>query len=87
MTKHTPEPWDDDDFYADVPQEIVGMYLLGHADFARAKACVSACTGMADPARQIEAMREVVAIARKINSDGFSGELEAALKRLDGGEA
>ena len=58
-TKHTPEPW------IAVGERVAGNGILialcghGNADnAARIVACVNACAGMEDPAKEIAEMRE-----------------------------
>ncbi len=40
-----------------------GVYWLNPRQFNRAVDCVNACAGMADPAKEIEAMREAIKLA------------------------
>jgi hypothetical protein len=64
MTPNTPtldygEPWCEQS----PPHPIAkskGVYWLNPEQFNRAVTCVNACAGMADPAKEIKAMREAI---------------------------
>lgn len=53
---HTPTPWETQHKYLDTK-----LALLSEVDYARAKACVNACGGMVDPAREIAAKDNEIA--------------------------
>lgn len=67
-TQHTPEPWPHLDNVPpndDIPEakphitECCGSVLMDQARYERARACVNACAGMAEPAAEIARLREV----------------------------
>jgi len=70
----TPEPWADaadlpSDAQARNPMIYFGVVVMGQSNYRRAKTCVSACTGMSDPDKEIKAMREVVEACEKLRSE------------------
>ncbi len=64
MSKHTPEPWNDETHYrsfqttGNIITSIVRT--MSDADHERACACVAACKGVDDPAGEVAALREAV---------------------------
>ena len=69
----TPEPWADaadlpSDAQARNPMIYFGVVVMGQSNYRRAKTCVSACTGMSDPDKEIKALREVVKAATAVNN-------------------
>ena len=67
MSKHTPEPWAD--------YEDHTFKTLSALDYARARACVNACTGIPTSALSEGCVRKafkVLARALEVHGDGYS---------------
>ena len=69
---HQPEPWptlEDLPVNSNIPwaythiSECCGNVLMQMMDYVRARVCVNACAGKADPAAEIERLRKAVATA------------------------
>lgn len=64
MSKHTPEPWNDEthDRSYQTTGNIITRILrtMSDEDYDRACACVNACTGLANPAAELTQLREAV---------------------------
>ena len=82
---HTPEPWKPEEG----PITINGKKwtLIEHPhDYARARACVNACTGMEDPVSEIARLRKLAEAVRGLNEDSreIGAGMMAHLKELAG---
>lgn len=81
MSKHTPEPWYDEVSHISggTPGacEVVPIYGDDN-NRARVVQCVNACTGMADPAAEIAALRRAVEVL---------GQHQSSTSRLASAEA
>lgn len=87
------EPWHEQE----PPHPIsvrAGVYWLNPRQFNRAVSCVNACAGMADPAAEIQAMRDKLADIRQrlkghadSRLDGENGLAAATMRGFDGLQA
>lgn len=81
MSKHTPEPWRSIGC-ATYQGQWPGRLTLATWDCPenaeRASNCINACSGMTDPAREIEAMRNVIRVAQAyLDPEGIQPSHEA----------
>lgn len=69
------EPWNKTYFDHEKSNNKIRCYHLLPGDLKRAIACVNACAGMADPAAEIQAMREALQCADwLLEADGYDVE-------------
>jgi hypothetical protein len=85
-TKHTPEPWKHNE------EQIIGDTLLialchhGYkANAARIVACVNACAGMDDPAKEIATLRDRIAELEQPTANGGKKTVVEYLMELPDG--